>query len=126
MQDAKLPAQLQAFITSLEPLGVYGEYRTSLNLKLDHPAVDQPINLGFVDKDGRFYTRAVGWILPRSLADRYVRRLATLIGGEVVDGKESPIIKLNGKAPPLKALLPAHAEGWTEAIRLLIASLLQD
>jgi hypothetical protein len=78
-----LPTQIQAFIKSVEPLGVYAEYAASLNLKLDWEGSAKPISLGYIQKNGRLQTGTVGWHAPKDAARRYVETLTSLIGGAV-------------------------------------------
>src|SRR5207253_787915 len=50
-----LPAQLKAFVASLEPLGVYGEVRRQLLLKWRSPT-GRDASLGTIDAQGRLFT----------------------------------------------------------------------
>jgi hypothetical protein len=125
-RNSSLPAAIQAFIKSVEPLGVYAEYAASLNLKLDWEGSAKPISLGYIQKNGRLQTGTVGWHAPKQAATRYVTKLASLIGGAVGDanGWFHNQATLDGKTLPfIEQLLPAHAEAWQAAIGTLLSDL---
>jgi hypothetical protein len=53
-------------------LGVYPEFKASLNLKWDRPEADKPVNLGYIMKTGAFWFDAAAWFAPQELALAYV------------------------------------------------------
>lgn len=124
--DPTLPGDVQAFVASLEPIGVIAEQLGSLNLKFDAGDGNDPVRLGFIRKNGTFDTGSVGWGLEirptlQPLSERYVRTLATLIGGEVLagDGWSGQRVVLSGRPPQIRRLLD-HADAWREAIRAYV------
>lgn len=125
-RDPALPAAIQAFIKSVEPLGVYAEYAASLNLKVEWEGSTKPVSLGYVQKNGRLQTGTVGWHAPKDAALRYVTTLASLIGGSVGDanGWFHNQATVDGKTLPLiERLIPAHAASWRKAIEVLLNDL---
>ncbi|QGN54175.1 hypothetical protein [Novosphingobium sp. Gsoil 351] len=117
-KDPGLPAQIRAFVTLLEPLGVYPELKAALNLKADFPEAAGTINFGYINKNGKVWTDPFAAAAPAQLANAYNQRLADLIGGVVAfDYKGRSFVSTNGAgAPTVDQLLPVHAEAWAEAI----------
>jgi len=125
-RDPGLPRAIRDFLASVEPLGVYAEYRASLNLKVEREGAAKPVNLGYVQKNGQLWTSAVGWFAPKDAALRYIEALAAAIGGEVAAGNDwsGSYVSVDGKkAPRIEQLLPAHAEAWRRAVETLVADL---
>ncbi len=116
--DPHLPGNLQAFIAGLEPLGVYIDLKGALNLKFDPPGGGKTVNLGYIRRNGKVWTDAASWSLPRDVAQRYNGALAALIGGTVAcfPSGNAYVSNDSGTAPSLTALLPLHAPAWTAAI----------
>jgi len=122
-KDPDLPDAIRTFLKLVEPLGVYPELKASLNLKVDRADAPKPLNLGYIQKNGQLWTNPVAWGAPRELALRYNQSLADLIGGTVAT-HDGLYLSTNGSsAPSLSRLLPAHADGWADAIRRLLAEL---
>lgn len=127
-RDPAWPAQIESFLKQVEPLGVYPEFKASLNLKADIAGYDKPLNFGYITRSGKLWTDALSWFAGSPVARRYNETLAQLIGGRVATYPNGNVyLSTNGKsAPALGALLPAHVEAWAaaigEAIRALQAS----
>lgn len=119
-----LPPHLRELLAQLEPLGVYPDLKASLNLKLDLPGADKPINFGYITKTGKVWTDALALSVPREVALRYNQTLASLIGGAIAWlPSGSSYLTTNGKsAPLLAALLPEHSSAWVQAIGEVIAT----
>jgi len=82
-RDVDLPTKLKAFIDNLSPMGVYPEFRRSLNLKWDTPT-GHTLNLGYIPKNGQLWTDATGWAGGDvQLFQSYIDDLAQHFGGEV-------------------------------------------
>lgn len=125
-RDPKLPQAIRDFIKSVEPLGVYAEYKASLNLKVEQGDAMKPINLGYIQKNGQFWTNAVGWFAPKDVASAYIEALSAAIGGKVAEGNEwsGNYVSTDGKtAPRIERLLPQHADAWRAAIEALVHQL---
>ena len=124
--DARKPGLASAirnFVASVEAFGVYPELRGALNLKAEVGS-EKPVNLGYITKNGQFWTDAAGWKMPPAAIMNYLSALATLIGGSVVKPSNSPYLAGKGKsAPKIEELLPQHAEGWKIAIEELLRQL---
>ena len=114
--DPALPNLLKAFVTSLEPLGVYADQRKTLNLKFDGP--DKAINLGYINTRGRLWTDAGGQPPPPQYMD-YLETLANLIGGKVAAGAYPCVLDHSGSKPLLSQFLPEHAEAWRSTVSKL-------
>lgn len=126
-RDPHLPDQLSAFLTRLEPLGIYGDLKASMNLKIDLPGAAKPMNFGYVTKGGKLWTDALSWTVPQEIACQYNSTLAAMIGGQMAFTSDShSYVSTNGKsAPRLSQLLPEHADGWAEAIATAVTALQQ-
>lgn len=118
--DPALPSAIRAFLAMVEPLGVYPDLKASLNLKVDLPEASRATNLGYIAKNGQLWTNPLSWTAPETAVRAYNERLATLIGGQVSTGPELYLTTNGTSAPPVSALLPAHADGWADAIRQFI------
>lgn len=124
-RSASLPQQLQRFVTTLEPLGVYTDLGKTLGLKVDLPDRTKPLSLGYIQKNGQLWTDTVHASAPADAAQQYLSRIASLIGGSVKQGNY-PTATTNGtSAPHLDLLLPAHEAGWRAAISDLINAVRQ-
>ena len=115
--DPALADLLKAFVTSLEPLGVYADQRKTLILKVDGP--DKAINLGYINVRGRLWTDAGGQPPPLEYMD-YLQTLADLIGGKIAAGTYPCVLDQTGSKPTLNQFLPQHADAWRSAISQLI------
>jgi hypothetical protein len=114
--DPGWPQSIRSFLAQVEPLGVYSEFKASLNLKVDVADADKPISLGYISRNGQLWTDPVGNVVPRTAVDRYLQELATLIGGQI-GGSSKATLTTNGKsAPRIGMLLPEHAVRWAWAI----------
>ncbi|MBP8233869.1 MAG: hypothetical protein KAY22_16335 [Rhizorhabdus sp.] len=122
-RDPALPAALQAFLKEVGPVGVYPDQRATLGFKANHPLDQKPINLGYVDKTGKLWTDAVGLNLPDDIVLRYTERLADLIGGQLSASNGKSVTTNGVSAPPVSALLPAHADAWADAIQALLTEI---
>jgi hypothetical protein len=74
---------LQKLIDDVAELGVYPEFKASLNLKWDRPEADKPVNLGYIMKSGAFWFDLAAWLTPKELALSYVTNVASAFGGEL-------------------------------------------
>lgn len=121
-KDPKLPKAIRDFLKLVEPLGVYPDLKASLNLKVDLPEMSKPLNLGYVGRNGQYWTNPVAWSLPGEQARRYNQRLADAIGGVIAPASNDGMyLSTNGTSAPLiSALLPQHAERWIKAIEQLL------
>ncbi len=113
-----LSQHVRDFLDLIEPLGVYPEFKASLNLKADLPECDRPTNFGYITKAGKLWTDALSWTAPASVALNYNKELSALADGMVaVRASGQSYLSLDGKAaPPVTTLLPKHAEAWASAI----------
>lgn len=118
-----LPDAIQAFLKKVEALGVYPDQRATLGFKVNHPVDQKPINLGYIDKTGKLWTDAVALNLPDDIALRYTQRLSDLIGGQISSSNGKSVTTNGVSAPPVLALLPAHADAWADAIQTLLTEI---
>jgi hypothetical protein len=63
-RDPALPGLIRSFLAALEPLGVYPDLKASLNLKADLADREKPVNLGYITKNGQFWTNPASWGVP--------------------------------------------------------------
>ena len=75
--DPGLPKAIEDFLALVEPLGVYAEFKASLNLKVQLPDAIKPIGLGYIQRNGQLWTDTITLAAPPDLARAY---LATLAG----------------------------------------------
>lgn len=115
-----LPGAIKAFVDAAAALGVYPDFKASLNLKVDIAEASAPLNIGYIQKNGQLRTNPVGWQAGESLGLAYAQRLADLIGG-VVATHDGIYVSTNGSSmPSVASLLPAHQAEWLAAIKALI------
>jgi hypothetical protein len=124
-QDATLPASIERFLRLVEPLGVYPEFKASLNLKADIAGFPRAMNFGYVTRAGKLWTDTLSSLASSEISQRYNQSLAALTGGEVATSSSGHCyVSTNGKsAPAIGALLPKHAEAWAAAIGQAIEAL---
>jgi len=124
-RDPTWPAHIEAFLRQVEPLGVYPEFKASLNLKADIAGYDKPLNFGYITRAGKLWTDALSWFAGSEVARGYNQTLASLIGGMVATYPNGNVyLSTNGKsAPVIGDLLPHHAQGWAAAISHAISAL---
>lgn len=121
--DPALPSAIEAFLALVEPLGVYAEFKASLNLKVQTGDALKPVALGYVQRNGQLWTDPINGSAPANLALAYNETLSALIGGSVAQ-KLNGYVTTNGKsAPRVSQLLPAHAQEWANAIRELLTGI---
>ena len=119
-QDRNLPSAIRDFLALVEPLGVYTDLKASLNLKIDHPETNNPINVGYVHANGTLWTKSLAGSVSADIAMRYNKALADLIGGAVAMGNSGVYLTDGKSSPLLTALLPDHVEAWASAISQLV------
>lgn len=121
-----LSSKLQAFIASLEPLGVYAELGRALSLKVDVPDSNQPLNLGYIQKNAQLWTDNVIRTAPTDAAMRYLDAVAAIVGGSVKQDA-NPYATTNGSsAPRITELLQDGGETWRGAIAALVRDVRDD
>lgn len=111
---------LQPFLERLATFGIYTEMKGALNLKYERPNARNPINLGYIRKNGYFLTTPAGWSDLSRIGAAYHAKIAELIGGEVRSDvpAEKQYATIGGKKPPdIKFLLDHHQEGLLMIMR---------
>lgn len=123
-RDPSLPAALDAFLREISAYGVQAEWKAALNLKW-YGRDEGPVNLGYIRKDGTYWTEVVHAKIGRDLALPYLEEIANLTGGKVRDSGIGPfVVTRDGKnVVSVGRLLPSHSEGWAKAIRDLLLAL---
>ncbi|OJW61555.1 MAG: hypothetical protein BGO57_12710 [Sphingomonadales bacterium 63-6] len=123
-RDPSLPAAIRSFLSALEPLGVYPDLKASLNLKLDLPDREKPINFGYIMKNGTFWPNPASWTLPEAIWRPYFEALAEMVGGSVIDEPNNKYVAVNGRSGPrIEQFLPLHQDSWVAAIERVIAGI---
>ena len=119
--DAGRPALVQSLLHALEPYGVYPDLKASLNLKVDLPEREKPLNLGYIQKNGQFWPNPAAWDLPERLWMPYFEGLAALVGGKVINDPGTKFVAVKGRsAPRIEQLLPKHQLAFVAAIERLV------
>ncbi len=119
-RDADLPQRLRRFSEGLESIGVYVDQRAALNLKVD--VGGDTLNLGYIDKAGKIWVWVGSNFVSFEIRNRYVERLADLIGGKVVLKPYPCLMTKDGKTPSIESLIPKHEYSWREAIAELVVA----
>jgi len=111
-----LPDNLQGFLDKLASLGVYPEFKRSLNLKWDPPS-GNPVNLGYIMRNGQLWTDATPWSgTDPAIARAYADDVANMFGGQVaVRDNGNFYVAINDKAPRIENLVD-HFDSWFDAI----------
>lgn len=123
-RDPSLPAAIRAFLSALEPLGVYPDLKASLNLKLDLADKDKPINFGYIMKNGTFWPNPASWTLPEAIWRPYFEALARMVGGAVIDEPNNKYVAVNGRSGPrIEQFLPEHQDTWVAAIEQVVVAI---
>ena len=124
-RDARLPTAIRGFLARLAEIGVEPEWLASLKLR-GPGGPDGSVNMGYIRKDGGVATDMTSYKLGGQ-ANAYLEALAQMSGGRVI-WREQPSWPLvtgpdgrNGLK--IEQLLPAHLDGWVNAIRQLILEL---
>ncbi len=98
-----LPDKIRALLASLEPLGVYPEFRRALNLKVDTSS-GETVNLCVIQRDGQVYTDASNAAALQPMGEEYHQKLAQAWGA-VIDppaaGKPR-WMRISGKFPRIE------------------------
>ena len=127
LMDSRAPnlsLAIKSLLKRLEPFGVYPEWKASLNFYRDDPAGGNPFNLGYIRKNGQFYSSTAGWFDRDQIARPYHRAIADIINGEIYKLPETDTYNwhdtyatTNGKsAPRIEDILPAHEDKLFEAM----------
>lgn len=120
-RDPSLPAAIRSFLSALEPLGVYPDLKASLNLKLDLPDQEKPVNFGFIMKNGTFRPSPLAWTQPEEVWRPHFEELAGMLGGTVIDEPNNKFVAINGRSTPrIEQLLPEHHGAWVAAIERVV------
>jgi len=124
-----LPVAIKSLLARLSSLSVYPEWLGALNLKREDPAGGKPINLGYIQKNGQFYTSTAGWFGRHESAAAYHQAVADLTGGEVKLSNSDwhdDYATINGKsAPRIEQLLPEHEDALFNAMKVYLSVVLQ-
>lgn len=122
-RDPALPKAIYGFIDTVEPLGIYPELKATLSFKADLPNLARPINLGYITKDGKFWTDTLIGKVPEAIALPYLEAVAALAGGAVTQARSRFAAGTKGTAPAIADLLPAHQEALAAAMGVAIHAL---
>ena len=125
-RNPALPEAINAFIDAVEPFGVYPELRASLLFKIDLPEITGPINLGYIAKNGQFWTDMTSGRMPESVWQFYSQALADLIGGSVKTEPSTYVVGNGGSAPFIDKFLPEHLDELVLAIGSAIQRMHED
>ena len=115
---------MERLIDAAEPLGVYPEFRASLNLKWARPAGSSPVNLGYIFRSGVLWTDLAAWHVPKDLARQYVEEVATAFECDVRQTNEGWSIYRNGKALRISDVLD-RLQAWVPAMQHFIGAIAQ-
>lgn len=121
--DASLTSKLQSFLRAVEELGVTPEFKRSLILRWTTPE-GQPINLGYIERNGKVWTNDVHNKLPGTMTDPYVRQLASILGSSVTTSASSGRLNLANDTGGgiLITDVADKLDGWKDCIATLIES----
>ncbi|OFX10430.1 MAG: hypothetical protein A2516_10580 [Alphaproteobacteria bacterium RIFOXYD12_FULL_60_8] len=108
--SSSLPDALQDFTDRCAGIGVYPEFRRSLNFKWDAPS-GETINLGYITRNGQVWTDFSG-----KHAQSYVGELAELFGGEISQSANGSLYVMVGGRGPRIEKLQDKLDGWLVAM----------
>ncbi|MEQ9519045.1 MAG: hypothetical protein RLN89_06350 [Parvibaculum sp.] len=119
--DASLPDKLQSFLGTIEELGVTPEFKRSLILRWTTPE-GQPINLGYIERNGKIWTTDIHNKLPRSLTDAYIRDLAEALNQSIaiLPSSGKPYVSREGGGGVAITDVVDSLSGWKDCISVLI------
>lgn len=131
---SSLPAAIKSLLKRLEPLGVYPGWKGALNLYRDHPTEDNALNLGYIQKNGQFYSSTAGWFHRHQQAKLYHQGISDLIGGKLYQPPDDATYNwhdtyatINGKsAPRIEQLLPEHEDALFNLMREYLERVLSE
>jgi len=110
-----LPEKLRAFMDSLSELGVYPEYKRSLNIKWDPPG-GKPITLAYILRNGQIWTdTAYSDSTPNDPVKSYINDLVKIFDGELSQHEDRPYLRQNRKSPRIENLIDRF-DAWRDAI----------
>lgn len=118
-----IPKRLRTLIAQFASIGVYDEFKRSLNFKWEGPAA-QVISLGYISRDGRLWTDTV-CRAPYEPYHRYIEDLAAAFGLDVVKGgagEQNWSARKNDSFPRVDALLE-KLERWPSVVERLLLKL---
>lgn len=109
-----IPKKLKDLIEKLESLGVYKEYKGSLNLKWDQPE-GNPVNLGYITKRGEVWTTPANWFVPHELSYPYQEKLAEALNCDVEKDayNDDWHLRKKGKSPRIEEIAN-DLDKWVE------------
>ncbi len=118
-KDKRLPAAMRSFLDRVAALGVFPDWRQTLNLKWQGGTAGA-VNLGYIRKEGTISTDAMSAKVDPAAAREYQEALARICGGKTVQGPRSPVpflVALDGRSSVhITAFLPDRAAEWVAAI----------
>ena len=122
--EAEVPGArvaLERLIGAAEPLGVYGDFLKTLNLKWQRPE-HKPVNLGYFHT-GVLWTDATASAAPKNLAREYVEQLALAFSCEAraMPGGNSWSLYKDGKPLRLKSVV-SQIDAWLPVMQRFIAA----
>jgi hypothetical protein len=118
-----LPDAINAFITALEPYGVYPELKAALTIKTFIPECDKPVGFGHIERNGQFWPHLPSWV-PEHIWKPYFLTIAKMVGGELIikPGVRNVAVSKHA-APRIDQLLPSHHDEMVAAIAQVIEQL---
>lgn len=126
-QDALLPEKVQAFLISIEDLGVTAEFRRTLILRLTSPS-GSTAQLGYIQPDGLVWTADVHGMLPSNIATAYITEMAKNLGmsvGTVASSGRTYVTESDGGLLKLTSVADRFV-GWRDAIESLVERLARE
>lgn len=118
-KDKRLPAAMRSFLDRVAAIGVFPDWRQTLNLKWQGGTAGA-VNLGYIRKEGTISTDAMSAKVDPAAAREYQEALARICGGKTVQGPRFPVpflVALDGRSSVnVTAFLPDHADEWFAAI----------
>jgi hypothetical protein len=118
---------LRSFLDEAADHGFYPDVKGTMTLKHDAPD-GGAFNLAMIRKNLMFDT--MPGYTPKGAANRseagqrYVERLAELIGGEAKASRDGYTLRKHGRFPKITELLPEHATEWLAAMDEYVKTLL--
>jgi hypothetical protein len=117
---------IEALLRAVEPDGIYPEFKASLNIKWNSPGGGNPINLGYIQKNGMVILTAASWWAPKDLAEAYVRDVASALGCEAKPyGSDAHLSLYSGERPLRLSAVQDRLNAWGAPMQRFVKAILE-
>ena len=122
--STELRNKLEEFVSTLETIAVYPDFKSSLSLKWDTPQ-GRAINLGYITRDGSITIESYHWAPSAShvtLSEEYIQRLSNVLIGKV---HKHRLLTVDNKCFRINEIAEKF-DDWHTEISTFIDSMMKD